>query len=161
MNRAIRSLRTVLIGASLIVTVWVLWLGGATYVNMVLAGNRASVYGALAGVSATLLGFALTAMSVIIVCASIPQLAVVTEQDGFPDVIAVFFYAIRALGVTTVATLLALFFDRDRTPSLAFFCLVVITSAWATATFIRCVFVFEKVVRLAVSASKARSGDQP
>jgi len=103
-------------------------LCGVPYINDLLAGNRTSMYGELASISATLLGFALTVVSIILVFSSDARLAVVTEHGKFSEVITVYFDAIKSLGAATIVTILALIFDRDKAPSPFFFCIVVISS---------------------------------
>ncbi|MGO8946649.1 MAG: hypothetical protein ACLQUY_03075 [Ktedonobacterales bacterium] len=160
MTRVIQWLRQGLIISSLAMTIWVLWLHGNRWVNSVLVGDRASLYSAILTVSATLLGFVLTAVSVILVYASNPRLTVIVEHGRFTDLTKVFFATIKSLGIATLAALLALLFDREQAPSDVFFCICMISVAWATSDFIHGIHVFEKIVGILVAPSKARRGDK-
>ena len=46
--------------------IWVVWFGGSAIVDNILNGNRSAVYGVLASIFGSLLGFVITALSIII-----------------------------------------------------------------------------------------------
>lgn len=160
MNRTIQWLKPILVAVGMGFTIWVLWFGGWQFVIELLRGFRTTFYTTLASICATLLGSAIAVVSIILLYSSNARLSVVVEQGQFPPLMRVFFDAIWALGATTLVTLCGLLVDRDASPSPLAFCLCVMCVSWAIATLIRCIYVFEKVVWIIASPSKARRGDQ-
>src|SRR5690348_14484354 len=116
MNRVIRWLKPILLGASSLFTVWVLWLGGESFVRNLLAGFRVTFYSTLASLSATLLGSAIAVVSIILLYSSNARLSYVVQQGQFPPLMKVFFDAIWALGATTLAAIFGLLIDREIAP---------------------------------------------
>ncbi len=127
---------------------------GRVVLDRLLDGNRAAVYGALAAIFGSLLGFVLTSLSIVLGFSGSDALAVVRRSPHYPTLWAVFSAANKALGFATLVALAALFADRDNHPIhvisyLAFFAAVL--SAFRLA---RCIWVLERVVRLVAAQSK-------
>jgi hypothetical protein len=140
--------------------VWFEKLNGAHLVDETLQGNRSAVYGALASIFGALLGFAITAVSVVLGFSSTERLSVIRESQHYSTLWKVFTAAIRTLGLATVATLVALVLDRDASPMRIVLHLSVFASILAIFRLARCVWVLENVIALVSAPSKARPGDQ-
>lgn len=135
----------------------VLWCeryGGWTHVADVLDNRRSAVYGVLASIFGSLLGFAIAAESIVLALSQHDRLEVVRKSDYYPMLWKVFISTIRMLGLATMIAVLALILDRDSSsfrilPYLVFFamCLTLFRVA-------RCVWVLENVVGLVAKPAK-------
>lgn len=134
---------------------WVIKYQGGAIIDAVLKSNRAPVYGAIAAIFGSLLGFVITAVSIILGFASSERLAIVRESKHYPALWASFTSAIRWLGFATLIALVGLIFDRDDTPRHFILCLCVWAFIVATFRLIRCVWVLERVIALLVAVKKA------
>ena len=89
---------------------------GDSGVQESIEGNRATVYGATAGVAGSLLGFTITLIPLLHALLSLDGLKVVRESRHAPDLFAAMMHAVVALGIVCGTALLAMLFDRDRDP---------------------------------------------
>ncbi len=147
------------LAAGATMSIWILWLGGGAVANRILAGNRATVYSTVASISGSLLGFIIAAVSIVIAYSTSNRLSLVSSSGRYPELVRVFFGAIKAFGLATVAALVALIVDRDATPAPVILCLCILAVAWAVSRFLRCISVFETVIRIVTAPSKERSGE--
>jgi len=126
--------------------------------------NRSGLYGVLTSLWGALLGFTITAVSIVLVFSQDPRLKLVRESAHYPTLWQVFMSAIRILGLATAAGLLALLFDRDPpggSPRIVFFYVVVFFSTLAILRLWRCVWVLDRVVRIVSAPDKSRAGNAP
>src|SRR5215469_4589801 len=93
--------------------VWYWGFNGAASTNLLLAGNRAALYGTTASISGSLLGFVITSTSIVLGFSASDRLAVVRESKQYPMLWRTFSATIRAFAATTVVALLCLLLDRD------------------------------------------------
>lgn len=130
-----------------------IWGGGAILVET-LKGNRGAVYGALASIFGSLLGFAITAVSIVLGFSTTSRLTVVRESEHYPTMWKVFTTTIRTLGFATVVALFGLILDRDNHPIDAMLYLTVFASVLAALRLARCVWVLENVITLVAGTPK-------
>ena len=95
---------------------WYWWFNGAAATDCVLSGNRAALYGTTASISGSLLGFVITATSIVLGFSASDRLAVVRESAEYPTLWKTFSATIKALALSTIVALLCLLFDRDSAP---------------------------------------------
>lgn len=143
----------------LIFVIWAQVCGGGALIQETLNGNRGAVYGALASIFGSLLGFAITAVSIVLGFSTTERLAVVRESRHYPTLWKVFTATIRTLGLATVVALLGLILDRDGSPMKWVLYFTVFTMILAALRLSRCVWILENVIELVTGHSKARSGD--
>lgn len=146
-----------LCGASFVA--WANLCGGGAILEDTLKGNRGAVYGALASIFGSLLGFAITAVSIMVSFSTDNRLTVVRESKHYPTLWKVFTATIRTLGFATVVALFGLILDRDNHPMNAVLYLTVYASVLAALRLARCAWVLEKVITLVAGPPKARTGD--
>jgi hypothetical protein len=139
---------------------WAEHSAGATLVDATLKGNRSAVYGALASIFGSLLGFAMTAVSIVLGFSASERLAVVRDSRHYPTLWRVFLSAIKALGVATIAALIGLVFDRDSAPCRWVLYGCVLTAILAFLRLARCIWVLENIVSLVAAPPKAPSEDR-
>lgn len=131
--------------------IWCMYYGGADTVQRLLSGNRAAIYGALASVFGSLLGFTITAVSVVIGFSSHDRMAIIRQSRHYPTIWRVFFAAIRALGMATLLALAALVLDRDSQPRYIVLYVMVFAVVLAILRLARCAWVLENVIELVSS----------
>ena len=148
----------VLVGVAF--AVWAVWLGGQPLVDAILKGNRATVYGTLASICGSLLGFTLAAVTIVLGYASSDRLAIVREGRHYLTLWRVFVAAMRALGTATLVALVGLILDRDGAPVPVILYVCVGTTTLAALRLARCLWVLEKVLGLMTAPSKERLGDR-
>ena len=138
---------------------WAQLCGGGIIVEETLKANRGAVYGALASIFGSLLGFAITAVSIVLGFSTTERLAVVRESKHYPTLWKVFTATIRTLGLATVVALSGLILDRDSSPMKWVLYFTVFASILAALRLARCVWVLENVITLVTGHSKARPGE--
>lgn len=127
---------------------WAEGLDGLAQVDCLLADSRLAVYGTLASIFGSLLGFTITATSVVLGFSSSKRLRVVRESCHYSTLWKVFLSTIRTLGCATVMSLSALVLDRDAMPRPWVFYLVLLAFLVCCLRIVRVVWVLEAVVRL-------------
>jgi uncharacterized membrane protein YbhN (UPF0104 family) len=116
--------------------------------NGTLGTNRATVYGTFASMLGTMLGFAITAVSILIAVWSHASLKLVRESPHSPTLWRTFTSCIRWLALATAVCLIALLLDTPPSPVAA----VSFFAAWATAVavsrLVHTVRFFEKLIQI-------------
>jgi hypothetical protein len=98
------------------IVIWGERYGGRTVIDDVLKGNRSAVYGTFATIFGSLLGFVITAVSIVLGFSTSERLAIVRQSKHYPALWRSFTHTIRILGLTTVVSVVALIVDRDSKP---------------------------------------------
>jgi hypothetical protein len=97
-------------------SVWYWRLGGISVAGVLLKDNRGVLYGTVASIFGSLLGFVITATSIVLGFSVSERLAVVRESTQYPMLWKTFSGTIRTLAGATVIALVCLLVDRDRDP---------------------------------------------
>lgn len=140
---------------------WVYGGGGLEVVRDVLDGNRAAVYGTLASIFGSLLGFVIAAIAIVLGYADSGRLTFLRDSKTIGQLWRVFSSNIWWLAGATLTSFLALIFDRERSPAegsfivIGFFVLLM-----ATGTVARSVWTLELLIR-AVMSIKGAADDAP
>jgi hypothetical protein len=129
---------------------WVVFRGGAATVEPILDGNRGPVYGAIATIWGSLLGFVITAISVVLGLVNHERLTVVRESKHYAQLWHVFTAASKALAFATLGALAALIIDRDT--HVNYYCLAI--CVWLSVLCIfrlgRCMWVLERIIEILI-----------
>lgn len=136
--------------AVLLTALFVAWYytrAGADQIAALLT-NRGDVYGALAGVSGALLGFVITAVSIVLGYTDNDRLQIVLRSPNGPVLWNVFRSTMKVLAAATIAALLALIFDRQGSPIPLLLFLVFFTTLLAALRVARSIWVFEYIIRI-------------
>lgn len=133
---------------------WIRYRNGAGVCDRLLAQNRAAVYGTLASIFGSLLGFVITAASIVLGFSGSESLSVVRGSRHYPTLWRVFTASIRALAFATVVSVSALIIDRDGQPNRTILCFLLFAVILATLRIGRCVWVIEQIILLVSSRSK-------
>lgn len=103
-------------GFSLVSLIIVLTLNnrnGYEILSDCLSGGRSTLYSTMATLSGSLVGFAIAAVSIVIVAVSDNRLWTVRESPHYPTLWRSYFIAIGVLGGGTVISIIALLADKD------------------------------------------------
>ena len=146
----------VVVAVAVALVVWALCFDGSDYADKTLEGIRVSVYRVTMGVAASLLGFSLTVVSVVLGFSSYKRLAVLRESKHYPALWRTFFGAVSALGLLLVCAFLALVFDRDERPIVALEIAYVGLCVLAGLRLYRSVWILRRLVDL-IAKPKART----
>lgn len=142
--------------------VWWIECGrGAVVVDSLLEGNRAAIYSALASVFGALLGFVLTAVSIVIGFSAMEQLAIVRDSPHYETLYRIYLHATWILAIATLFALVGLVADRDTRPVNVLLYLILLTSGIASVRVARCVWALEQVVMLVVRRPATKSPSPP
>lgn len=133
---------------------WLLWLDGSVKVDSILSGNRSAVYGTLASIFGALLGFVITALSIIIGYSTSDKFEFLRKSKAYPTLWKVLISTIKALGFATAAMLLGLVFDRDTSPQPLILCLCVFAILLSLVRLKRCMWVLENVIGIITKAEQ-------
>jgi hypothetical protein len=131
--------------ASAAFAVWT-YKGGKDVLLQLEHSNRGAIYSALASLFGSLLGFAITAMSIVMGFISSDRLTIIRRSAHYKDLWAVFTSAIRFLGVTTIASLVGLIFDREGVQRPYLFVICISLSFLCALRVARCLWVLERIV---------------
>ena len=126
---------------------WYYTRAGADQIALLLT-NRGDVYGALAGVCGALLGFVITAVSIVLGYTDHVRLQLVLSSPQGPVLWTVFRSTMKVLAASTISALLALIFDRQGSPIPLLLFLVFFTALLAALRVARSIWVFEYIIRI-------------
>jgi hypothetical protein len=136
--------------AFILFVIWVFYFSGSVVVDSILKANRSAVYGTLASIFGSLLGFVITALSIIIGYSTSEKFAFLRKSKHYPTLWNVFVSTIEALSVTTIMMVAGLVFDHDISPNHLILSLCVFTFLLSLLRLISCVWVLKLVIRIVV-----------
>jgi len=145
-----RNFLNVELGVAAVMTVALLafWKYGALADALcwIVKNSRGQIYGTLASIAGSLLGFVITALSVVLGFSASDRLTVLRSSKYYKQLWDVFTSTIRVLAVTTFVWLLALFFDRESRPRPLILVFALAFSFLAILRLLRCIWVLERIV---------------
>ena len=141
-------------GGAAAFVVWAERFSGTVGIDLVLQNNRGALYGTLASIFGSLLGFAVTATSIVLGFSSSSSLRIVRESVHYATLWRVFLATIRTLGFATVVSLVGLVFDRDDAPWHWVLYFVVLAFLLSCLRIARSVWVLERVIGLVTKAQR-------
>ncbi len=138
----------VLIGlvAAVIFATWSYGFNGAASVNRLLSQNRAQLYGTLASIAASLLGFVIAAVTILLTLWPMKTLTLLKESNHGDTLWVLMKSAMRWLALSTAACLVSLMLDRDGAPEPALLDLTFFVLAVTVFRIIRTIWVLERVI---------------
>lgn len=131
-----------------VVTVWGYHWGGFEAIDGVLNHNRADVYGVLATIFGSLLGFVIVSISIVVGHAGSDKLRIVRESPHYQTLWDVFIGTTRTLGIGTAVAFAGLIFDRPDDPIRWLLALNVFFVILAAFRLARSVWILEYIVRI-------------
>ncbi len=131
-------------------SVWVFRFGGLRIVDPLLNGNRSAVYGTLAQISGTLLGFVITALSIIIGYSSSEKFDFLRKSRHYHTLWEVLLSTIKVLSITTVWMIIGLVVDRDKSPVDFIVCMSIFFILLSGCRLYKSLRVFENVIAIII-----------
>jgi len=125
---------------------WSELINNRQMIDTISLDSREAMYGTFASLFGSLLGFSITAVSIVLGYATDEKLAIVRQSKRYDDLWNVFKSAIRVLALATVFSLLGLIFDKNIIPSYLLFYLNIFSAILALFRVARCVWVMENVI---------------
>lgn len=130
----------------IIFLIWVFRYNGSVVVDSNLHGNRSAIYGVLASIFGSLLGFVITALSIIIGYSTSERFDFFRKSKHYHTLWDILINTIKVLSVSTLAMLIGLIFDRDNSPQYFIFCFSVSIALLSLFQIWNCMWVLEKVI---------------
>jgi hypothetical protein len=126
--------------------IWSFFVNKEQFLNTYFHDNREVFYGALTTLFGTLLGFIITAISIVLGYSANEKLAIVKESKHYQDLWDIFKTAIRVLATITIFSLLGLVFDNNQKPFNAFLYITFFLVVLSVFRVGRCIWVLEKIM---------------
>jgi hypothetical protein len=133
--------------------VWSEYFNERQFINAIILDSREVIYGTLASLFGSLLGFSITAVSIALGYATSDRLAVVRQSKRYLDLWEIFKSAIRVLGAATIFALIGLFFDKDTVPNIYILYANVFMTILSFFRMARCIWILENII-IIVTKSK-------
>lgn len=149
--------------SALVLSIGFIWWAhgcGRAFVESLLTGNRGAVYGALATIFGSLLGFTITAVSILVSFAPTDAFHLLSKSAHYPTLWKTYKAGIRCLAASTVATIVALVIDRDTHPVRLAQYAVVVSLTFALVRLARCLWILEKVIDIVTQAKHEPPKDE-
>ncbi len=125
------------------------WLLTSHEIEQLLRGSRSPMYTTIASITGSLLGFILTAVSIIAVFLQTPRFVKLHKTDTIKDVFAIYTSATRWLAFATVWIIIAIIVDTDDHPQLIATAVTLGVVSVASMRVFRCVWALEKIINIA------------
>ena len=146
--------------AGAVFAMWVLALDGESTVDRILQGHRGTVYGTLAAIFASLLGFVLTTTSIVLGYSQSERFEILRNSIHYETLWRTFTSAIRVLAFGAVAAFAALLLDRDNDPKIVATVSVAVIALLALVRTARVIWALEGIIRI-VTRTSPSSTDTP
>ena len=104
--------------AGLALLIWAYVFDGSTVIEATLENNRTPIYRTTASIAASLLGFSLTVISIVVGFSSYERLANIRKNEHYSTLWEIFFSTVTALAILLFVSFICLIFDRDKAPIL-------------------------------------------
>jgi hypothetical protein len=138
--------------------VWAERLGGWSYLIDHLVGKRLVVFGTMASLAGSLLGFVLAAFAFVI--GSLDARRMEPVRRSAADLVSMFAVATLCLGMSTILNLLALLLDSDAAPVRWLTYAIVLFTLLSVAALGRCLRTIYQIGIILSNKPKDRWGDQ-
>lgn len=134
--------------------IWSEFIDKNSFLSQYFVGNRESIYTALVALFGSLLGFSITAVSIVLGYANSDKLEIVRMSSHYMDLWDTFKSAIAVLAFATMTTLVGLIFDRDSAPVNAILYLNVFASILSFFRIARCIWVLNYIIVIVTKQRK-------
>lgn len=147
----------VLASAGLIFGTEYFW--GRDVIETFLEGSRQAVYGTIATLCGSLLGFILAGVSIILVFGRMERFKILKQSGHLRTVFIVYFQGIQWMAITTVFAVVALLWDTDESPAMIATYGLVTLVLISSLRLYRCVWVLKEITMVASLPSESGSDD--
>lgn len=141
---------------TLIVAVWIFAFDGASQLDSIMANSRASVYQTIAATAGSLLGFSITATSIIFGLALHESLTLLRGSEPYPALWKTLFQTTYFLGALTVVSLVSMVFDKDGSPCHLLFALTLMLTMLSIVRIWRTIWILKRIVHIRIESDRNR-----
>ncbi len=120
-------------------------------VGEVLRGSRGAMYGSLASIYGSLLGFVITAVSIVSVFGDLPRFHLLKDSGRLADIFTVFFSTITSLAIATVLSLTGMILDTDESPLAPLTFISVLVFSVVCVRMWRCIWIMKEMSAISVT----------
>lgn len=133
---------------------WSEFLDDGVFISQFFSGNREAIYTALVALFGSLLGFSITAVSIVLGYANSEKLEIVRTSSHYMDLWNTFKSAILVLAFATMTTLIGLIFDSDISPINTILYINVFASILSFFRVSRCIWVLNYIIAIVTKQRK-------
>ena len=133
---------------SLLFSIWSEKVNAGSFVTTLLKDNREALYAALVALFGSLLGFSITAVSIVLGYANSDKLEIVRKSAHYADLWSTFRSAIKVLAFATITSLIGLILDRDALPNNLILYVNIFASILSFLRIGRCIWVLENIIAI-------------
>lgn len=133
---------------SAIFTIWYYYYDGIKCISTILDLNRPAVYGTLASIFGSLLGFVITATSIVLGFSTSDKLNIVRKSSQYPKLWKIFSSTIRNLAIATLFSVICLLIDKDKSPIAFIVPLLFMVTILSLVRIIRTIWALEQIIFL-------------
>jgi len=131
--------------------IWLDRWNGIQMMNSINFDKRSAFYGTTASIFGSLLGFVITAISIITALGDSPKLAILKQSEHYPTLWKIFMSSARHLGLATLIMLVALIADQNPSSPAWLLTAVFYSIVISTIRIARCVWALENVIELTMT----------
>lgn len=128
-----------------------------TQVNQLLAENRSAVYGTLASINGSLLGFAIAVTSIVLSLSENNRLQRLRESTQYKILWRTLSRTTKALGIATLVSLACLLFDRDRNAQPVCVAALIPVMVYVIIYLSRTLWILDKIIDLITMPSTVKT----
>lgn len=118
--------------------------------SALLENNRKEIYGTLATIFGSLLGFVITTVSIIVNYTNNERLMVVARTKHYADLWNTYISGIKGLAFATITSLAGLIFDRNAHPFWVIFYLNLTLTVFIVFRLGRSIWIFDKILKILI-----------
>ena len=148
------------IGLAASVMIWSEFFNGKNEMGLILGDNLTKIYENLAAVFGTLLGFVITAVSIVLGYINNKNLSLIRRSERYEDLWKVYKSAMRSLAVATAAGLAGIIFEKMESLKYPLIYINALTITLAFFRLGRSIWVLENIITIVTQQTKI-TGDQP
>ncbi|MBO3752140.1 hypothetical protein J5X84_39270 [Streptosporangiaceae bacterium NEAU-GS5] len=124
-----------------------------------LAGRRAIIYPAVVSLEATLLGFIVAILTIALGYAQAPRFEIVRNTRHWPSFFGAYVIAMRWAACGTLASVIALLFDRDTNPHVPITLFLLAAFTLSALFTVRMLWLTQGIVRVVTATRSRRPGE--
>ncbi len=132
----------------IVLILWAEYFGGKTLIESCLLNVRKELYTAVAAVFGSLLGYSITAVSIVIGYAANEKFQLIKDSKHYMDLWNIFTSSMKVFALTTLLSLIGLLVDRDNSPNILIFYILFFLVILSLFRISRSIWVLDKIIKI-------------
>ncbi|MEN8494618.1 hypothetical protein ABFB50_06580 [Dehalococcoides sp. THU3] len=133
-----------------LITIWSINQPDGMDLYSLIKPSLQTIYSTIATIASSVLGFIITAITIILGLTQLPSLKIIRESKYYPMLYSVLFCTIKALGMTTLFSIIGLIINNNQALNQDIFYAIVIGSSISTIQIARSFWILEKIVYIGI-----------